>query len=64
MKGNQLRLGITQRGQNLQEIITSCLDDKVDYQLIMTTSKVAPSLNNDKLGVGRFYGKNDYILKI
>lgn len=53
-----------ERSQNLQEIITSCLDDKVDYQLIMTTSKVAPSLNNDKLGVGRFYGKNDYILKI
>ncbi|KAA5981387.1 AAA family ATPase [Candidatus Pantoea gossypiicola] len=53
-----------ERSQNLQKIITSCLDGKVDYQLIMTTSKVAPSLNNDELGVGRFYGKNDYILKI
>ncbi|WP_174868636.1 AAA family ATPase [Pectobacterium polaris] len=53
-----------ERSQNLQKIITSCLDGKTDYQLIMTTSKVAPSLNNDEFGVGRFYGKNDYILKI
>ncbi|MDY4381518.1 AAA family ATPase [Pectobacterium brasiliense] len=53
-----------ERSQNLQKIITSCLDGETDYQLIMTTSKVAPSLNNDELGVGRFYGKNDYILKI
>lgn len=52
------------RSHNLQRIIKSCLDGETDYQLIMTTSKVEPSINNDAYGVGRFYDKNDYILKI
>ncbi|KAA8730183.1 AAA family ATPase [Ewingella americana] len=51
------------RSRNLQKLIVSSLKDAENYQLIMTTSKVEPSLNNDIYGVGRYYDKNDYILK-
>jgi len=51
------------RSHNLQKLIASSLDGLTGYQLIMTTSKIEPTLNNDKYGVGRYYDKNDYILK-
>lgn len=51
------------RSHNLQKLITSSLDGMSGYQLIMTTSKIEPSLNNEKYGVGRYYDKNDYIIK-
>ncbi|PXV75262.1 AAA family ATPase [Pantoea sp. PNA 03-3] len=51
------------RSHNLQKLITSSLEGLSGYQLIMTTSKIEPSLNNDKYGVGRYYDKNDYIIK-
>ena len=51
------------RSHNLQKLIASSLDGLTGYQLIMTTSKIEPTLNNEKYGVGRYYDKNDYILK-
>lgn len=51
------------RSHNLQKLITSSLEGLTGYQLIMTTSKIEPTLNNDLYGVGRYYDKNDYILK-
>ena len=47
----------------LKKLITSSLEGMNGYQLIMTTSKIEPSLNNEKYGVGRYYDKNDYIIK-
>lgn len=52
------------RSHDLQKQIISSLEGLDGYQLIMTTSKVDPSLNNDFYGVGRYYDKNDYILKV
>lgn len=52
------------RSHNLQKLIVSSLKGFSNYQLIMTTSKVDDSLNNDAYGVGRYYNKNDYILKV
>jgi len=53
-----------ERSRNLQRLIAITLAPYSDYQLIMTTSKIDPSLNIESLGVGRYYDKNDYILKI
>jgi len=52
------------RSHNLQKLIVSSLSEFTDYQLIMTTSKIEPTLNINKYGVGRYYEKNDYILKM
>lgn len=52
------------RSHNLQKLIVSSLEGLTGYQLIMTTSKIDPSLNNDSYGIGRYYNKNDYILKV
>lgn len=52
------------RSHNLQKLITTSLSDLKGFQLIMTTSKIDSSLNNNTYGVGRYYDKNDYILKI
>lgn len=52
------------RSHNLQKLITTSLSNFKGFQLIMTTSKIDSSLNNNTYGVGRYYDKNDYILKI
>lgn len=52
------------RSHNLQKLITTSLSNSKGFQLIMTTSKIDSSLNNNTYGVGRYYDKNDYILKI
>lgn len=52
------------RSHNLQKLIVSSLEGLTGYQLIMTTSKIEPTLNNDNYGVGRYYNKNDYIIKV
>ncbi|ENM5791888.1 hypothetical protein V4V45_003798 [Vibrio mimicus] len=51
------------RSHNLQKNIMDYLTDKCDFQLIITSSKVLPELNNESYGVGRYYDKNDYIFK-
>ena len=51
------------RSHNLQKNIMDYLSDKNDFQLIITSSKVLPELNNKTYGVGRYYNKNDYIFR-
>lgn len=51
------------RSHNLQKLIISSLAGLSGYQLIMTTSKIDKGLNNKMYGVGRYYGKNDYIIQ-
>ncbi|MGL6274484.1 hypothetical protein ACSZME_01240 [Aeromonas dhakensis] len=51
------------RSHNLQKLIVSSLAGLSGYQLIMTTSKIDKDLNNEVYGVGRYYGKNDYIIQ-
>ncbi|MCK5111165.1 MAG: AAA family ATPase [Arcobacteraceae bacterium] len=53
-----------ERSKNLQDNIVKILENKGNFQLLITSSKVSDKLNNDRYGVGRYYSKNDYILKI
>ena len=53
-----------ERSQNMQRKIVDLFKKNKGYQLIITSSKVADELNNDEFGVGRYYAKNDYIIKI
>lgn len=47
------------RAHRLQEIIAAeCESYEVDYQLIMATSQIAPSLDSDKYVVGRRYSED------
>jgi hypothetical protein len=52
------------RSQTIQRNIMDALKDYDDYQLLITSSKICEELNNEKYGVGRYYGKNDYIFKL
>lgn len=58
--------GMTEeRSKNFQKLIVEfCSIIDTDYQLIMTTSMVDDSLNNEKFGVGPFYHKGQYTLAI
>ncbi|MBN8238939.1 AAA family ATPase [Marinobacter hydrocarbonoclasticus] len=52
-----------ERSQNFQNIMLEMLSGlSGDYQVIMTTSMVASSLNNDTFGVGPFYKKGMHTL--
>lgn len=52
------------RSQTIQRNIMNALKDYENYQLLITSSKICEELNNGKYGVGRYYGKNDYIFKL
>jgi len=53
------------RAHRLQEIIAAeCKSYKVDYQLIMATSQIAPSLNRDEFVVGRQYTEEERAISI
>ena len=53
------------RAHRLQEIIAEeCATYKVDYQLIMATSQIAPSLNIIDYVAGRQYTEDERALKI
>lgn len=53
------------RAHKLQEIIAAeCATYKVDFQLIMATSQIAPSLNNANYVVGRQYTEEERALAI
>lgn len=56
--------GMTEsRSKNFQRIMLSlCSNIKTDYQIIMTTSMVDESLNNDDFGVGPYYDKGEHTL--
>ncbi|TKB52018.1 AAA family ATPase [Ferrimonas aestuarii] len=52
-----------ERSQNFQKIIVElCNDIKDDFQIIMTTSMVDKTLNNDQYGVGQYYQKGTHTL--
>ena len=53
-----------ERSQKIQNNILDLLKDKKVFQLLITSSKIAKELDNEELGVGRFYKKNDYIFQI
>lgn len=58
--------GMTQdRSNNFQKIVLE-LSEKIetDFQLIMTTSMIDESLNNDKYGVGPYYNKGEHTLNL
>lgn len=51
------------RSQNFQKIIVQlCNEIKDDFQIIMTTSMVDNTLNNEKYGVGQYYHKGTHTL--
>lgn len=53
------------RSHRLQEIIAAeCENYQVDYQLIMATSQIAPSLNRSEFVVGRRYTEEERALSI
>lgn len=53
------------RAYRLQEIIASeCVQYNVDYQVIIATSQIAPSLNVDNFIVGREFTENERALAI
>lgn len=53
------------RAHRLQEIIAAeCATYEVDYQLIMATSQIAPSLDDKKFVVGRQYTEDERALAI
>lgn len=49
------------RSHRLQKNLMGALDQKNNYQVIITSSKVCTELNNDNFGVGPYYGTNEYI---
>lgn len=58
--------GMTEdRSQNFQRIILKIFSElKTDFQIIMTTSMVDKSLDNDIFGVGPFYNAGEHTLQI
>ncbi|RTL52413.1 MAG: hypothetical protein EKK46_11020 [Rhodocyclaceae bacterium] len=53
------------RSQNFQRVLSGLFDGMEDeFQLIVSTAMVDPSLNNDQVGVGRYYNKGDYVIKL
>lgn len=58
--------GMTElRSKNFQRVVIEFNSKiKTDYQLIMTTSMVDESLNNDVYGVGPFYKSGEYTLNV
>ena len=51
------------RSQNFQRIIVDKISElKGSFQIIMTTSMVDDTLNNDEYGVGPYYEKGDHTL--
>jgi len=54
-----------ERSQNFQLLMLKMLSKlNREYQVIMTTSMVAPEINNDQFGVGPFYRKGMHTLEI
>lgn len=54
-----------ERSKNLQKIILSMLNDVGgDYQLILSTAMVDESLNTDAYGIGPYYNKGEYVIKL
>ncbi|EGQ9973687.1 hypothetical protein FWP56_08755 [Vibrio vulnificus] len=49
------------RSHRLQKNLMETLDQKSNYQVIITSSKVCQELNNEKFGVGPYYDTNEYI---
>lgn len=49
------------RSQRLQKNLIETLNQKSDYQVIITSSKVCQELNNENFGVGPYYDTNEYI---
>ena len=58
--------GMTQdRSNNFQKIVLELSEEiETDFQLIMTTSMIDESLNNDKYGVGPYYNKGEHTLNL
>lgn len=53
------------RSNNFQTLLVEICDEiTTDYQVLMTTSMIAPSLNNDLYGVGPFYESGMHTLDI
>lgn len=55
-----------ERSQNFQKIIKKMSErfKNIEHQIILTTSKISPELNNTPLCVGDFYDENNKSLKI
>ncbi|CAG37035.1 hypothetical protein [Desulfotalea psychrophila] len=53
-----------ERSKKIQNNILNLLKDKEGFQLLITSSKISQELNIEEYGVGRYYGKNDYLFKI
>jgi hypothetical protein len=53
------------RSHSLQRIIAEeCSTYKVEYQLIMATSQIAPDLDNEKFVVGREFTEDSRSIQI
>lgn len=52
------------RSQNMQRIIKQSLAGQVDYQLILSTSKICSELNTEEFGIGPYYNDDAHILNI
>lgn len=53
------------RSQNFQDIVLNlCSKIDTEFQLLMTTSMVSESLNNETFGVGPYYNKGEHTLSI
>lgn len=55
---------VEERSQNFQNVVVQALEGyKQDFQVIMTTSMIAPNLEGTPYCVGRFYPKGDHTLE-
>lgn len=53
------------RSQAFQRVITKLSDDSsVPHQIIFTTSKIAPELNNEAYCIGPFYDDDNKTLSV
>lgn len=56
---------VQERSQNFQNVAIQALEGYTqDFQVIMTTSMIAPNLEGSDYCVGRFYSKGDHTLEI
>lgn len=53
-----------ERSQNFQKTILDLFKDKTNFQIIFATAMIDEKLEDSKYTVGRFYNREDYILKI
>lgn len=54
----------SKRSQNFQKTILNIFKSEENFQLIFATAMIDDNLENNKYTVGRFYDKEDYVLKV